>query len=68
MPIFEFDCPDCGEPFEKLVRNTATEPVVCPTCGSKKVKKKLSRIATKTNGGSSSASDSGSSSCSTGGT
>ena len=67
MPIFEFDCPECHEPFEKLVRATSTEKVVCPTCGSAKVKKKLSTFASRTNG-SSSVSSRDSSSCNTGGT
>ena len=52
MPIYEFDCPSCGEPFEELVRNSeAVKDVVCPTCGSRKVKKKLSTFASKVSGG-----------------
>lgn len=64
MPIYEFDCPDCGETFEKLIRDTSGQTkVVCPTCGSVKVKRKLSAFAASVRGGSSSApaSDCGSS-------
>ena len=68
MPIFEFDCDECGEPFEKLVRSTSKDKVACPTCGSTRVKKKLSAFAAKMSGGSSASSRSDSGSCSTGGT
>lgn len=68
MPIYEFDCTDCGEGFEKLVRMSAIDDVTCPNCGGKKVKKKLSIFASSSGSSSSSASSSSSSaSCSTGG-
>lgn len=52
MPIYEFDCPDCGEPFEELMRSAeAVKDVVCPTCGGRKVKKKLSTFASRVSGG-----------------
>ncbi len=52
MPIYEFDCPTCGQPFEELVRSLeAIKDVVCPTCGSRKVKRKLSTFAAKVSGG-----------------
>ncbi|MBZ0276002.1 MAG: zinc ribbon domain-containing protein [Anaerolineae bacterium] len=67
MPLFEFDCVECGEPFEKLVRNSTTE-IACPTCGSTQVKKKLSTFASKISGGSSiSSSAAPAPSCSPGG-
>jgi putative FmdB family regulatory protein len=68
MPLFEFDCIECGEPFEKLVRNSSTE-IVCPACGSPQVKKKLSTFASKIAGGGSTLSTSAVSapSCSPGG-
>ncbi len=72
MPIFEYDCTECGETFEKLVRshnyNAHVEKVSCPTCGSVKTRKKLSTFAAKSNGNSSSFGSTGSSDCSTGGT
>ena len=46
MPIFEYDCPDCGEAFEKLIRDTSGKTrVVCPKCGSVKTRRKLSAFA-----------------------
>jgi putative FmdB family regulatory protein len=45
MPLYEFDCLNCGESFEKLVRNINTvDKVICPTC-------KLSVFATNVKGG-----------------
>jgi len=70
MPLFEFVCSQCSQPFEELLRSyTAIEEVVCPNCGSPRVKKKLSTFASKIAGGrSSSFSSAAVSSCSTGGT
>ena len=39
MPIFDFVCQKCGKEFEKLVRNEK-DVLKCPSCESKKVKKK----------------------------
>jgi putative FmdB family regulatory protein len=51
MPMYEFDCPGCGQPFEELVRSAeAVKDVVCPACGSHKVHKKLSTFAPKVGG------------------
>ena len=40
MPIYEYECRDCGEEFEKLV--FGTQKVTCPKCDSKDIKKKFS--------------------------
>ncbi|MEW5867950.1 MAG: zinc ribbon domain-containing protein [Chloroflexota bacterium] len=54
MPLFEFVCSSCNQPFEELVRSsTAVEGVVCPVCGSQEVKKKISTFASKVSGSSS---------------
>jgi putative FmdB family regulatory protein len=43
MPIYEYECTDCGEPFEELVLNiSSNKEVHCPNCESKSVKKKIS--------------------------
>jgi putative FmdB family regulatory protein len=48
MPLFEYDCPGCGRPFEKLVRSASqADEVVCPACGNPHVKRKLSTFAVK---------------------
>jgi putative FmdB family regulatory protein len=52
MPLYEFDCPACGQPFEELVRSSeAVKDVICPSCGSHQVKRKLSLFASKVSGG-----------------
>ncbi len=68
MPIFEFECSECGEPFEELVRSAnAVGEVVCPCCGGKHVKKKISTFASKISGSSLVSSyGSSSASCTTG--
>jgi putative FmdB family regulatory protein len=43
MPIYEYRCEMCGEAFEVLVRSISRQiNLICPKCGSKKVKKALS--------------------------
>ncbi len=48
MPIYEFDCQDCGDSFESLVFSfTKTDGVNCPECESENIKKKISTFAVK---------------------
>jgi len=43
MPIYEYQCEECAERFEKLVRSsTKQEEITCPKCGSGLVRKALS--------------------------
>ena len=49
MPIFEFECLECGSQFEKLVRRRdEKQKVPCPACGSTKV---YSSFASSVKGG-----------------
>jgi len=69
MPIFEFVCTECDQPFEDLVLSLSKiDEVVCPACGGSQVKKKISAFASKSTGSNSSFSFGTSSgpSCSTG--
>ena len=70
MPLYEFQCADCQDDFEELVRsNAAVAEVKCPQCGSQQVRRKLSVFASKVSGGGGSYSAApAASSCSTGGT
>jgi putative FmdB family regulatory protein len=69
MPIYEFICKECKQPFEKLVRSASLIPTVtCPNCGSHDVQKELSIFATKSSGASNSAFSASASSCAPGGT
>lgn len=54
MPLFEFACDDCGQPFEELLLgSSAINDVTCPACSSQQVKKKISTFASRTAGTSS---------------
>ena len=68
MPIFEFVCNDCEQPFEDLIFGSDVEGVICPSCGSEQVRKKMSTFASKigSDGASLSLGASSAASCSTG--
>ena len=68
MPVIEYVCSECGQPFELLVLYTSRMgEVTCPACHSKEVTKKISNFASKSPGGGSfSFGGSSSSSCDTG--
>lgn len=60
MPLYEFDCAGCGEPFEKLVRSSqAVSTVVCPACGSPHVTRRLSTFAVRGSAGSAASASAG---------
>lgn len=46
MPIYEYECIDCGNNFEQLVFSS-NEKVRCTKCESTKVQKKLSAFGMK---------------------
>lgn len=56
MPIFEYQCRDCGTTFEKIVGSNSTE-VTCQQCASTRVEKLLSVFAVS--GGATRAAESG---------
>jgi len=42
MPIYEYQCPSCGEVFDKLMRFSEADQVpICPKCGEKETQKKI---------------------------
>lgn len=68
MPIYEFDCHDCGESFDKLVRSASrVSEVTCPSCASPEVKKKLSLFSSKVSGGTRSSAAGAPANCAPGG-
>ncbi len=62
MPLYEYTCQKCHTDFEELVLSKDQE-ILCPRCGSKRAKKKLSVFAHKSEAGFT-ASSGGGSSCS----
>jgi putative FmdB family regulatory protein len=67
MPIYEYQCHDCGKEFEKMVRfSEADRDQACPSCQSQNTKKKISVFASMGGPGAESSGSSGSS-CGSGG-
>lgn len=50
MPLYEYDCKECGKRFEHLQYSADDKPV-CPHCGSRKLTKAFSVFAPATGGG-----------------
>jgi putative FmdB family regulatory protein len=44
VPIYEFECSDCGSRFEELVAGPL-EAVVCPECGGERVARRFSAVS-----------------------
>lgn len=67
MPIYDYQCSDCGEVFELMVRFSETNQAqICPKCESEKTQRLLSMVASF-KGSSSDSNSPGSSCASTGG-
>ncbi|HEU4462182.1 MAG TPA: zinc ribbon domain-containing protein [Solirubrobacterales bacterium] len=43
MPIYEFECEDCGARFEELVGAEAT--AACPACGAERTRRLYSAVS-----------------------
>ena len=41
MPIYEFECPTCGERFDRLQKLSDPDPDACPQCGAPGVRRRL---------------------------
>jgi putative FmdB family regulatory protein len=50
MPIYEYQCMNCGHSFEKLVRLSDPQEPVCPHCNSGDTQKKMSAANTRSSG------------------
>lgn len=44
VPVYEYECGECGEPFEELVGGEAEVPP-CPACGARSGRRLLSEFA-----------------------
>jgi putative FmdB family regulatory protein len=44
MPVYEFECEECGERFEELTASV-TPLVACPACGSTEARRLLSSVS-----------------------
>ncbi|MCX6057870.1 MAG: zinc ribbon domain-containing protein [Chloroflexi bacterium] len=49
MPLYDYQCKECGEVFELMVRfSESNQTHVCPKCESKNTQRKLSVVASFT--------------------
>jgi putative FmdB family regulatory protein len=44
MPIYEYECDNCGNVFEEIVYSVTNDTLPCPKCSSKETKKLMSRV------------------------
>ncbi|HEY5710004.1 MAG TPA: zinc ribbon domain-containing protein [Solirubrobacterales bacterium] len=44
MPVYEFECEQCGDRFEELARSD-THSLACPACGSGRTRRLLSPVS-----------------------
>jgi putative FmdB family regulatory protein len=49
MPLFEFECLECADQFERLLR-TADASVECPSCGKTNVRRLISLCGVSSDG------------------
>jgi putative FmdB family regulatory protein len=42
MPIYEFECTQCGNRFDRLQKLSDPDPSACPACGAPKVHRLVS--------------------------
>ncbi len=68
MPLYDYKCADCSHRFELLVGQTMEGPkMLCPSCGSRNIKRILSTFSVSSGQGSPSSGNDFGGSC-TGGT
>jgi putative FmdB family regulatory protein len=50
MPIYEYQCKDCRDTFEKILTFAEhdREPIACPKCSSKNVEQELTTFCAVT--------------------
>ena len=46
MPIFDFECRECGNKFDLMIFNADKDKVKCPKCTSNNIKQLLSGFNT----------------------
>ena len=41
MPIYDFECADCGHSFDRLQKLSDPDPAACPSCSAEQVRRQL---------------------------
>ena len=45
MPIYEYECGECGNPFQRLImKPSEEEALTCPACGGRTLSRLISRV------------------------
>lgn len=45
MPIYGFECPDCGHTFDRLQKLSDPDPTTCPSCSADNVRRQVTAPA-----------------------
>ncbi len=51
MPLYEYECSECGAVFEALQRNSRAPSPACQSCGSKRVRRRITAARAHVAGG-----------------
>ena len=51
MPIYAFECTQCGHRFDRLQKLSDPDPDTCPSCGQSTVKRQITAPAFRLAGG-----------------
>jgi putative FmdB family regulatory protein len=51
MPIYEFECAQCGHRFDRLQKLSDPDPSACPRCGAPRVQRRVSAPSFRLAGG-----------------
>ncbi|MDO1527754.1 zinc ribbon domain-containing protein [Fulvimonas sp. R45] len=51
MPIYEFECAQCGHRFDRLQKLSDPDPAACPACGAPRVQRRVSAPSFRLAGG-----------------
>lgn len=51
MPIYAFQCDDCGHSFDRLQKLSDPDPTACPSCGKEGVRRQLTAPQFRLSGG-----------------
>jgi putative FmdB family regulatory protein len=64
MPVYEFECKTCGEPFDLFVRSMKDmEDLKCPECGSAELERIFSSFGTSSGSSAGGGGSAGDTSC-----
>ena len=51
MPIYEFECADCGNRFDRLQKLSDADPTDCPSCSKPSVRRRVTAPSFRLAGG-----------------